>query len=80
MALLADYEVGGEIHQDAYVRVEHIGGSKAGGWDGVVYVFDASKSVILDTFNVHVDFSDTARGYANVYAYLSSILVNARSV
>lgn len=80
MALLVNYEIGGSLHQDAYVRVEHISGSKAGGWQGVVYVFNEDKTMILDTFNVDTLYDSLDRGYTSIYKAVMEMFPTAVSV
>jgi hypothetical protein len=67
MAVIIDYEVGGSIEKDAYLRVEHLSGSKVSGWHGIVYVLNAFKEVIIDTFEVDAVYNPAKRGYESLY-------------
>jgi ribosomal protein L24 len=70
MAIKLDYTIGTEKHTNAYMRIEHIQGSKTGGWSAVVYVYDKERIIILDTINVTAEFNTTHRGYETIYVIL----------
>lgn len=71
MALRKTLEYNGQLIQDAYIRIDHISGSKQTGWEATIGVYSAINRA-RPTYIAKVHANQVINSVAEMYDYLKT--------